>query len=223
VPLKIAGEDWIATEERGRLVYQDEHGLLDLPAPRLFGRHQFDNAGVAIATLRALLEFKLPSAAFETGLGNVTWPARLQRLSQGRLVELAPAGGELWLDGGHNPDGGRAVAAALADLEERVSRPLILVVGMLSTKDSGGFLRNFAGLARRIIAVPIQGQEKALAPDAIADVARQAGIPADSTSDLPSALAAIAALDFDPPPRILVTGSLYLAGEVLALNGTVPN
>jgi dihydrofolate synthase / folylpolyglutamate synthase len=223
VPLKIAGEDWIATEERGRLVYQDEHGLLDLPSPKLFGRHQFDNAGVAIATLRSLLELTLPSAAFETGLGNVAWPARLQRLSHGGLVELAPAGGELWLDGGHNPDGGRAVAAALADLEERVSRPLILIVGMMSTKDSGGFLRNFAGLARRIIAVPIRGQEKAMAPDAIADVARQAGIPADSSSHLTAALAAIAALDFDPPPRILITGSLYLAGEVLALNGTVPN
>jgi dihydrofolate synthase/folylpolyglutamate synthase len=223
VPLKIAGEDWIATEERGRLVYQDEHGLLDLPSPKLFGRHQFDNAGVAIATLRSLPELQLPSAAFETGLANVTWPARLQRLSQGRLVALTPDGGELWLDGGHNPDGGRAVSAALADLEERVSRPLILIVGMLSSKDSGGFLRNFTGLARRVIAVPIQGQEKALPVEAIAGVARQAGIPADTSDSLQSALAAIATLEFDPPPRILITGSLYLAGEVLAQNGTVPN
>jgi dihydrofolate synthase/folylpolyglutamate synthase len=223
LPLKIAGEDWIATEERGRLVYQDEHGLLDLPSPKLFGRHQFDNAGVAIATLRSLPELALPSAALEAGLAGVAWPARLQRLTQGRLVALAPEGGELWLDGGHNPDGGRAVAAALADLEERVSRPLILIVGMLSSKDSGGFLRNFTGLARRVIAVPIQGQEKALPADAIADVARQAGIPAASCDDLEAALAASAALAFDPPPRILITGSLYLAGEVLALNGTVPS
>jgi dihydrofolate synthase / folylpolyglutamate synthase len=223
VPLKIAGEDWTATEERGRLVYQDEDGLLDLPAPRLFGRHQFDNAGLAIATLRALPELRLPSRAFEEGLANVDWPARLQRLSHGSLAALVPAGSELWLDGGHNPDGGRAVAAALADLEERVSRPLVLIVGMLATKDSEGFLSNFAGLARRIMTVPIQGQEKALPPDALADTARRVGVPATSCGGVESALAALAQLDLEAPPRILITGSLYLAGEVLARNGTVPN
>ncbi|MFL4969878.1 MAG: bifunctional folylpolyglutamate synthase/dihydrofolate synthase [Xanthobacteraceae bacterium] len=222
VPLKIAGEDWTATEERGRLVYQDEDGLLDLPAPRLFGRHQFDNAGVAIATLRALPQLALPSRAFEEGLANVDWPARLQRLSHGRLVALAPEGSEVWLDGGHNREGGRAVAATLADLEERVSRPLVLIVGMLATKDSEGFLRNFAGLARRIMAVPIQGQDKALPPDSIADTARRVGMPATSCGGLESALAATIRLDLEAPPRILITGSLYLAGEVLALNGTVP-
>ena len=223
VPLKIAGEDWTATEERGRLVYQDEDGLLDLPAPRLFGRHQFDNAGVAIATLRALPQLALPSRAFEEGLANVDWPARLQRLSHGRLVALAPEGSEVWLDGGHNREGGRAVAATLADLEERVSRPLVLIVGMLATKDSEGFLRNFAGLARRIMAVPIQGQDKALPPDSIADTARRVGMPATSCGGLESALAATIRLDLEAPPRILITGSLYLAGEVLALNGTVPS
>ncbi|MFL5062624.1 MAG: bifunctional folylpolyglutamate synthase/dihydrofolate synthase [Xanthobacteraceae bacterium] len=222
VPLKIAGEDWTATEERGRLVYQDEDGLLDLPAPRLFGRHQFDNAGVAIATLRALPQLALPSRAFEEGLANVDWPARLQRLPHGRLVALAPEGSEVWLDGGHNREGGRAVAATLADLEERVSRPLVLIVGMLATKDSEGFLRNFAGLARRIMAVPIQGQDKALPPDSIADTARRVGMPATSCGGLESALAATIRLDLEAPPRILITGSLYLAGEVLALNGTVP-
>jgi dihydrofolate synthase / folylpolyglutamate synthase len=223
IPLKIAGEDWTATEERGRLVYQDESGLLDLPAPRLFGRHQFDNAGLAIATLRALPQLTLPSRAFEEGLANVDWPARLQRLSHGQLVALAPEGSEVWLDGGHNPDGGRAVAAALADLEERVSRPLVLIVGMLATKDSEGFLRNFAGLARRIMAVPIQGQDKALPPDAIAETARRVGVPATSCGGLESALAATTRLDLEAAPRILITGSLYLAGEVLALNGTVPS
>src|SRR6188472_2949913 len=110
-PLKIAGEDWTATEERGRLVYQDEAGLLDLPAPRLYGRHQFENAGLAIATLRTVKPFAIPAAAFEAGMTKAEWPARLQRLGQGRLVDLAPAGSELWLDGGHNPDGGRAIAA----------------------------------------------------------------------------------------------------------------
>jgi dihydrofolate synthase/folylpolyglutamate synthase len=222
VPLKVAGEDWTATEERGRLVYQDEAGLLDLPAPRLYGRHQFENAGLAIATLRTARPFVIPAAAFEAGMTKADWPARLQRLGQGRLVDLAPAGSELWLDGGHNPDGGRAIAATLADLEERVSRPLILVVGMLANKDCEGFLRNFAGLARRLIAVPVSGVEKALTSEAVADIARAIGISATSRDNLADALHAARRLDLDPPPRILITGSLYLAGEVLRENSTIP-
>jgi len=221
-PLKIAGEDWTATEERGRLVYQDETGLLDLPAPKLYGRHQFENAGLAIAALRGSKAFKISPAAYEAGMVKADWPARLQRLSTGRLVELAPAGSELWLDGGHNPDGGRAIAAALADLEERVSRPLVLIVGMLASKDSAGFLSNFTGLARRLIAVPVKSAEKGLSAEAVADAARAIGLPATSRDNLQEALEAARKLDLDPPPRILITGSLYLAGEVLRENGTLP-
>ena len=221
-PLKIAGEDWTATEERGRLVYQDEAGLLDLPAPKLYGRHQFENAGLAIAALRAIKPLKIAPAAYEAGMVKADWPARLQRLAVGRLVELAPAGSELWLDGGHNPDGGRAVAAALADLEERVSRPLVLIVGMLASKDCQGFLSNFTGLARRMIAVPVPGAEKGLSAEAVADAARAIGLPATSRDNLGEALEAARKLDLDPPPRILITGSLYLAGEVLRENGTPP-
>ncbi len=222
VPLKIAGEDWTATEERGRLVYQDEAGLLDLPAPKLYGRHQFENAGLAIAALRAIKPFKIAPAAYETGMIKADWPARLQRLVQGRLVDLAPAGSELWLDGGHNPDGGRAIAAALADLEERVSRPLVLIVGMLASKDCVGFLGNFTGLARRMIAVPVPGAENGMSAEAVADAARSIGLPATSRDNLIEALDAARRLDLDPPPRILITGSLYLAGEVLRENGTLP-
>ena len=219
-PLSIAGENWTATEERGRLVYQDGDGLLDLPAPKLYGRHQFENAGAAIAALR-VSGLKLPAAAFEAGMIHVDWPARMQRLSQGRLAALIPPESELWLDGGHNADGGRAVAAALADLEERVSRPLVLIVGMLSTKDCAGFLKNFSGLARRVIAVPIR-QDKAMPPAALADIAREVAIPALARDDLESALDVAGKLELHPAPRILITGSLYLAGEVLAANGTPP-
>ena len=219
-PLRIAGEDWTATEERGRLVYQDDDGLLDLPAPKLYGRHQFENAGAAIAALRAA-GLKLPGQSFEAGMIRVDWPARMQRLSHGPLAALLPPESELWLDGGHNADGGRAIAAALADLEERVSRPLVLVVGMLSTKDSEGFLRNFSGLARRIIAVPIH-QDKAVPAAALADIARGIGIPAIARDDVDSALTIAGRLDLEPAPRVLITGSLYLAGEVLAANGTPP-
>jgi dihydrofolate synthase / folylpolyglutamate synthase len=218
--LHVAGQDWMASEERGRLVYQDRHGLLDLPGPRLFGRHQIDNAGLAVAALRAA-GFRLPTAAYEQGLQKVEWPARMQRLTTGPLVGRAPAGSEVWLDGGHNPDGGRIVAAALGDLEERVSRPVVLIVGMLATKDLDGFLHNFGGLARHLIAVPI-ASDKSLPPDAIAHAARGTGIPANAASDIGAALDAVAALDLSPPPRILVTGSLYLAGEVLAANGMAP-
>ncbi|HTT49632.1 MAG TPA: folylpolyglutamate synthase/dihydrofolate synthase family protein [Pseudolabrys sp.] len=221
-PLKIAGEDWTATEERGRLVYQDEAGLLDLPAPKLYGRHQFENAGLAIAALRSIKPLKIAPAAYEAGMVKADWPARLQRLSAGRLVELAPPGSELWLDGGHNPDGGRVIAAALADLEERVSRPLVLIIGMLASKDCAGFLSNFTGLARRVIAVPVLGAEKGLTAEAVADAARAIGLPATSRDSLEEALDAARKLDLDPPPRILITGSLYLAGEVLRENGTLP-
>jgi dihydrofolate synthase / folylpolyglutamate synthase len=220
-PIRIAGEHWTATEERGRLVYQDNSGLLDLPAPRLYGRHQFENAGVAIAALRAA-GIELAPAAFEIGIAKADWPARMQRLSAGPLAALAPTGSELWLDGGHNVAGGRAIANALADLEERVSRPLVLVVGMLTSKDCEGFLRNFTGLARRLIAVPIAHQENSLAADVLCRIARDVGIPAQESSTLPSALVAIGRFELDPPPRILITGSLYLAGEVLGANGTPP-
>jgi dihydrofolate synthase/folylpolyglutamate synthase len=145
----------------------------------------------------------------------------MQRLASGDLVARAPAGSEIWLDGAHNPDGGRIVAAALADLDERVSRPVVLIVGMLASKDSEGFLRNFLGLARRLIAVPIR-QDKGLPAATIAATARAIGIPADASASVEEALAGIVALDLDPPPRIFITGSLYLAGEVLAANGTPP-
>ena len=219
-PLHIAGEHWTATEERGRLVYQDSDGLLDLPPPKLYCRHQFENAGAAVAALRAS-GLKLPAAAYEAGMTRADWPARMQRLSQGRLAALAPPQSELWLDGGHNPDAGQAIAAALADLEERVSRPMVIIVGMLTTKDSAGFLRNFSGLARRVIAVPIH-QDKAVPAAELAAVAESVGIPSLARDDVASAVAVAGKLDLHPAPRILITGSLYLAGEVLAANGTPP-
>jgi dihydrofolate synthase/folylpolyglutamate synthase len=221
-PIRIAGEDWTAGEERGRLVYQDEERLIDLPAPKLYGRHQFENAGLGVAALRSVPSLTPRFSSLEAGVINAEWPARMQRLASGTLFLRAPQGGELWLDGGHNPDGGRAIAAALADLEERAPRPVVLIVGMLTSKDCEGFLRNFAGLTRRIIAIPIEGQKNAMSPDDISDVARNIGIPAMTRASLKAALDATEMLELDPPPRILITGSLYLAGEVLKQNGTLP-
>jgi dihydrofolate synthase/folylpolyglutamate synthase len=221
-PLFRAGQEWHVNVERGRLVYQDDRGLMDLAAPKLFGRHQFDNAGLAIATLRALDAFKIEPSAFEAGVVNAEWPARMQRLAAGALVKQGPPGGELWLDGGHNAEGGRVAAAAVGDLEERVSRPLVVIVGMMANKDAGAFLANFAGLTRHIVAVPILDRDGAMPLDPLMDAARALGMRVESAVSVEAALRSIAQLAYEVPPRILITGSLYLAGHVLAANGTPP-
>jgi len=221
-PLYRAGQEWHVSVERGRLVYQDDRGLLDLAAPRLFGRHQFDNAGLAVATLRALDVFKVEPSAFEAGVVNAEWPARMQRLGSGPLVDQGPAGGEIWLDGGHNAEGGRVAAAALGDLEERVSRPLVLIVGMMANKDARGFLANFAGLTRHIIAVTIPDRDGAMPTDRLMDATRAIGMRVESAASVEAALRTVAKLSYEVAPRILITGSLYLAGHVLASNGTPP-
>src|SRR4051812_1243069 len=222
-PIVIGGQDFGVHEERGRLVYQDEQGLLDLPRPRLAGRHQIGNAGTAIAALRAAGFGDLETQAFEAGLTRVEWPARLQHLTRGRLRALAPQGSDLWLDGGHNPDGGRALSAAMADLEERNAAPLVLIVGMLGTKDADGFLRHFVGLAREVIAVPITGQIAARPASEVAALAERLGLTSGTRPGVEAALASLNDYVWDRPPRILICGSLYLAGEVLAANGTLPS
>ena len=221
-PLHTAGQEWQVSIERGRLVYQDERGLMDLAAPRLFGRHQFDNAGLAIATLRAQTLFRIEPGAFEAGIVNAEWPARMQRLSSGALLKLAPPGCEIWLDGGHNAAGGRVAAAALGDLEERVSRPLVVIAGMMANKDASAFLANFAGLTRHIIAVPIPNVENSTPPDRLADAARQLGMRVETAVNVEAGLSSLTRLTYEVPPRILITGSLYLAGHVLSANGTLP-
>ena len=221
-PLHAAGQDWHVSVERGRLVYQDERGLLDLAAPRLFGRHQFDNAGLAIATLRTQTLFRIDNAAYERGITGAEWPARMQRLTSGKLIDQAPRHAEVWLDGGHNADGGRVAAAALGDLEERVSRPLVLIVGMMGNKDAKGFLANFAGLTRHIIVVPIPDTENAMPPDVLADAVRALGMRVEAAPNVAAALQSLSRLAYEIPPRILIAGSLYLAGHVLAENGTLP-
>src|SRR4051794_34483425 len=221
-PLHAAGQQWHVNVERGRLVYQDERGLMDLAAPRLFGRHQFDNAGLAIATLRALESLRIDGGAFERGIIAAEWPARMQRLASGLLVDRAPQGSEIWLDGGHNADGGRVASAALGDLEERVPRPLVLIVAMMANKDAQGFLANFAGLTRHIIAVRIPDRDDAMSPDAMADAARRLGMRIEVAGGVEAALQSLTRLAYEVSPRILITGSLYLAGHVLTINGTLP-
>jgi dihydrofolate synthase/folylpolyglutamate synthase len=217
----IGGQAFSTREERGRLVFEDDHGLLDLPPPRLAGRHQQINAGTAIATLR-MLEPDFPQAAIEGGLGTADWPARMQRLTRGAIADLAPPGAEIWLDGGHNAEGGRVLAEAMADAEERFSRPLILICGMLKTKDALAFLSPFAGLAQDVLAIPMTDEHEGLSADAVAGFASQAGLSATACSTFQAAMALVGRGCGPVPPRLLITGSLYLAGDVLRLNGTPP-
>lgn len=221
-PLRVYGQDFVAHEERGRLVYQDEDGLLDLPLPRLRGRHQLANAAAAIAAVKSA-GFSLTLEAAETAMQAVTWPARLQQLTSGPLVDLAPEGAELWLDGGHNPDAGAVIAEALAAVEERHPRPLILVAAMINTKDQTGFFRAFQGMARRVYTVPITSSEAGVPHDVLAARAMEAGLEAEPMSSVESALSLLRdTWTGDVAPRILICGSLYLAGDVLAANNMPP-
>lgn len=217
----IGGQDFSAREERGRLVYEDETGLLDLPLPRLSGRHQHLNAGTAIAALR-LLDPACPARAIEAGLTGADWPARLQKLGRGPIADRLPPGSEVWLDGGHNAEGGRVIAEAMAEAEDRFARPLVLVCGMLSTKDATAFLSPFKGLCRHVLTIPVSGDHAGRTAAELAAVAAAAGLPATACATLDDGLAAVAGHAADGPPRVLITGSLYLSGEVLARNGTPP-
>ena len=219
-PLLVEGQDFQVLGERGRITYEDGHGLLDLPQPRLPGRHQHHNAATAIAALRCLNP-DFPVHCIERGLAAVHWPARLQRLGKGKLAELAPPGAELWLDGGHNVEGGRVVGEAMADFEDRMTRPLIVICGTLANKDTTGFLRHFKGLAQEVIAVPVGGDHSARPAREVAMAAREAGLAAVACDDVVQALSYLAARSWPVPPRILITGSLYLAGEVLRADGAV--
>lgn len=208
-PLIAYGQHWHAFPERDRMVFQDETGLLDLPRPTLLGDHQIDNAGAAIAVLRLL---GLPDDAAEAAVTRAEWPARMQRLRQGPLVEAAQTA-ELWLDGGHNPAAGQALAAALSAMS---GRPTHLVCGMLNTKDVSGYLAPLAGQAASLHAVSIPGEANTLSAVETARIASSVGLVAHESEDVLSAVRTVVASD--PNARILICGSLYLAGGVLREN-----
>ncbi|MDZ4311369.1 MAG: folylpolyglutamate synthase/dihydrofolate synthase family protein [Cypionkella sp.] len=209
-PVLAFGQQWSAWEERGRLIYQDENGLLDLPLPNLPGPFQVQNAGAAIAALRALGK---DAAACEAAVTKAYWPARMQRLRVGPLVDSAP-GVELWLDGGHNPAGGAAVAATLARMPARETH---LICGMLNTKDVRGYMEPLAACVTRLHAVSIPGEKNTLPAEVTRDAALSVGMQAEVAGSVAEALAAIAA--GSPGARVLICGSLYLAGGVLRDNG----
>jgi dihydrofolate synthase/folylpolyglutamate synthase len=213
------GSAYDVRTEHGRLIYQDGDGLSDLDPPRLMGAHQIYNAGTAVAAIKAA-GLGLSDVVLSRGVQAATWPARLQRLKHGPLAEFLRArqgeDPDLWLDGGHNPHAARAVAAAMADLNEKSPRPLVLICGMQSNKDREGFFAAFAGLASMVYAVAAKTEGAANADD-VAAAARRAGLPAVVPGSVMAALR-LSVTDRDAPPRILICGSLYLAGEVLRDN-----
>jgi len=207
-PLTQMGTDFDAWAERGGMCFQDQVRLLDLPAPALAGAYQIDNAGLAIA---AALELDLPEAAIARGLSSARWPARLQRLSEGPYGRKAQAAhAELWLDGGHNPHAATGLAEWLADRQARAPRPTALIVGMLANKDHAGFFSALRGIDS-VLTVGFEGG--ATSPDALAEAARDQGLTAAPVASLETALDLALA---GGSGRVVICGSLYLAGEVLA-------
>lgn len=214
VPLISEGVDWQVREENGRLVFQDLEGLLDLGLPALRGKHQVLNAGTAIAALRQLKDVNIQIEHIEKGLKNAAWPARLQLLPEGAFHASLPKHAEIWLDGGHNPAAGLSLGHSLADLGEKSPRDLILVCGMMENKDARLFLEPFQGLAREIYTLDIPGKENSYSADELAHISGLAGIKATACSSLEDAFSIISASGI-VEPRILICGSLYLAGHVL--------
>lgn len=221
-PVMLAGQDFDFYEQGGRFVYQDGEGLLDLPLPRLRGVHQLANAATAIAALRfAGVEFS--DHAFEKGMETVSWAGRMERLRPGRLADMAPANCEIWIDGGHNPSAGEAIASELAVLEERASMPVFMIAGMLTTKEPAGFFRAFDGLVEQVFTVPLAASDSAVPPRDLADIARAAGLSANACAGITDAFHAIGGLlEEGEAARIMICGSLYLVGEALRDNGTFP-
>ncbi len=209
-PLIAQGQTWHATQEHGRLVFQDERGLLDLPLPALLGAHQIQNAGAALAVLRHL---GADEAACEAAMTNAQWPARMQRLRSGPLVESAPQA-ELWLDGGHNAAAGLALADVLANLPKR---PTHLICGMLNTKDVTGYMAPLAKHADSLTAISIPDEINTLPAEDTSAAAAKVGLKTSIASSAAAALTAITAQD--PQARVLICGSLYLAGAILRENG----
>ena len=211
-PLIAHGQHWHVSVENDRLIFQDETGLLDLPMPSLRGPHQIQNAGLAVAGLRTL---GIGEAGCEAALTNAFWPARMQKMTGGALVEMARPT-ELWLDGGHNPAAGHALAATL---KEQPKRPTHLICGMLNTKDIAGYLRPLSEVAASLTAVSIPGEQNTLPAEETARQAANVGMASHIADDVESAIKGIVAHDANA--RILICGSLYLAGHVLRTNDPI--
>jgi dihydrofolate synthase / folylpolyglutamate synthase len=217
-PLFRHGAEWHFAVDAHGFTYREDSGELKLPTPALAGRHQFANAATAIAVARRLNGFTAAPAHLNAGLKNAAWPARMQRLKRGPLPAMLPPGWELWLDGGHNEEAGQIIADMIADWRRDDPKPVSLIFGMLNTKDPLAFLRHLAALTEDLAAVAIPGDHASLSVADMVGFARQAGLPAAGFESTSAALTAVIVKHDSTPRRVLICGSLYLAGTVLADN-----
>ena len=210
------GLHWDAITKQGKLRYHDRGGELVLPLPRLPGRHQALNAALAVAMLRHQSAIDVTPSALGAAMGWANWPARLQQLKTGPLFEMLPRGSELWIDGGHNPSAARLVAAH-ARRNWKDGLPLVLLFASLTSKDAAGVLQPFRGIASQVLTLPIEGHE-CRSPGELATLATDMGFASRDYRGIADALVAVR-----KKARVLVFGSLYLAGEALSLNGSLPD
>ncbi|WP_429644397.1 bifunctional folylpolyglutamate synthase/dihydrofolate synthase [Skermanella aerolata] len=218
-PLFEAGEAWRSFAKGEGFRFESPLRNVDLPLPALPGAHQIVNAGVALACLDHLPGIAVSDEAVRKGLVEVRWPGRLQRLTRGPLVDRLPPGWDLWLDGGHNDSAGEVLGAQAARWREADGLPLKLIFGMLATKEPRDFLRPLSGFASTLRAVAIPGEEASLSPDNAASAAQAVGFEdAEAVENVDTALDALIRRD-PSPTRVMICGSLYLAGAVLARNG----
>lgn len=222
-PSFVSGEHFSAMRENGRMVFQNEECLMDLSLPKLPGDHQVSNAATAIESCRqfcARQGFELTESAIEKGLRTVDWPGRMQKLPAGKLTSAQSDHLEIWLDGGHNPGAAAMVSKHMAELEERDPRPLILICGMLDTKDPAGYFNEFVSLAEQVFTVPIQSSDAGVPAEKLAQLAAESGLQSRATTSLKEALSLV---ETNSPVRVLICGSLYLVGDALEQNDTPPS
>jgi dihydrofolate synthase / folylpolyglutamate synthase len=213
-PAQVADQDWQSFEQHGRFVFQDGDELLDLPMPNLVGSHQIQNAGNAVAIIRTLNDERISELDIAKGVTSADWPARMQRLRHGRLSSALPNGTELWLDGGHNTDAGVMLAEVFTAMKRQSPKPLTVIWGMLNTKDGASFMAPLVQVVDRVITLTIPGEPNAISADDLARTCRNIGLEAETAPSIETALQFAASSG--RTPRILICGSLYLAGHVLA-------
>lgn len=220
-PIQIARQDFDFYEDATGFVFQDEEGLLDLPMPALAGEHQLANAALAIAAIR-LAKIEVSPKAFAQGMQDVTWPGRLEKLPEGKITKQFNSNSDIWIDGGHNPSAGEAIAAELIRQNQKANRKIILVCGMINTKEPFGYFKPFEALNAEVFTVPVAMSEAGIPPDELADIAKSAGLATTTCASLEKGIQAAIIASKNENALVLFCGSLYMVGEVLERNETPP-
>ncbi|AQX28627.1 MULTISPECIES: bifunctional folylpolyglutamate synthase/dihydrofolate synthase [unclassified Bartonella] len=218
-PYYIFNQDYQSYKEHGRMIFQNNQGLIDLPLPKLIGDHQIANAGAAIEAVYQA-GFRLSEQIISNALQNLYWPARMQHLTYGQLVNQLPPDFDLWLDGGHNPAAGKVIAEILAQWKKRSNCPIVMIVGMLNTKNSIGYFSPLVNLVKTVYTVPLVSSNMGVCPKILAESAQKAGLIADPQVNLKAAFHKIS-LEHKKA-IVLIGGSFYLAGDILRDNQTPP-